>query len=323
MEAPLVTIAIPTYNRSASYLKPALESALGQSYRNIEVLVSDNCSADTTPELVASFSDPRLRYHRQKQNIGQRPNMNFLVEHARGDYFLMFHDDDQIDPDFIETCVNAAEGRRDVGLIVTGSRVIDRNGTVVRVKENRSQGVSTDDFILSWYEKRLHLFLCCCLFGTAALRRAGGFEAEYGHFDDVAAEFKCASAGGRVDVSAIKASLRDHPGSVTRAASLNAWCRGALALLDLAISLAPSKRRELRSVGRRTSAERNYRLASQLDSRWAVLGGFWTVFKAFGFRHSPPPNCWYAVSPLLGRLLQPRAMLKRLGGAAARSKGKR
>jgi glycosyltransferase involved in cell wall biosynthesis len=45
---PLVTIAIPTYNRANGYLRHALRSALDQTYRELEIFISDNCSADET-----------------------------------------------------------------------------------------------------------------------------------------------------------------------------------------------------------------------------------------------------------------------------------
>ena len=59
-ENPLVTIAIPTFNR-ASWLGDCVRSALSQSYRNIEVLVSDNASTDDTQSVLSEFPDPRLR----------------------------------------------------------------------------------------------------------------------------------------------------------------------------------------------------------------------------------------------------------------------
>ena len=75
----LVTIAIPTYNRADNYLKQALSSALVQTYRNIEIIVSDNCSTDNTESVVKNFKDSRIRYFKQKKNIGPYKNFNFLL----------------------------------------------------------------------------------------------------------------------------------------------------------------------------------------------------------------------------------------------------
>ena len=58
---PLVTIAIPTYNRAGSYLPVALGSALAQRYPRLEVLVADNASSDETASFVRGITDERLR----------------------------------------------------------------------------------------------------------------------------------------------------------------------------------------------------------------------------------------------------------------------
>ena len=73
---PLVTIAIPTYNRANAYLKTAISCALKQSYQNLEILISDNNSEDNTEELVNQFSDRRIRYVKHPENIGFVKNWN-------------------------------------------------------------------------------------------------------------------------------------------------------------------------------------------------------------------------------------------------------
>jgi len=312
MNTPLVTIAIPTYNRADSYLEDALGNAIGQTYQNIEILVSDNHSTDRTPEIIESFSDPRMRYYRQEKNLGQRPNMNFLVEKARGDYFLMYHDDDQIERDFIETCIKAAAYRTDVGLILTGSRVIDKSGNVLRSKENMAEGLSFDELVLLWYKQEIHMFLCSSLFNTEALRDAGGFKDRFDRYDDVAAEFMCAHSKGRVDVRECKANFREHPGSGTSASDVSSWCKSAIELLNLSCSLAPSKRKEIRRNGLQTSADRVYRYAAESESKLEQLKGFWTVFRMFGYKYLPSIKYFNKLFPLSGYAFHPYKSLSLL-----------
>jgi glycosyltransferase involved in cell wall biosynthesis len=287
MNQPLVTIGIPTFNRASGYLRGAIESALAQSYADIEVIVSDNCSTDHTRDVVQSFDDPRLTYFRQEKNIGQLNNTNFIVQKARGDYLLIYHDDDMIDPDFIETCMIACDHRRDLGLIVTGSRVIDGNGSVLRSKENPVPPGTIDDLILAWYQRRVHMFLCCCLFGSRPLREAGGFASQYDQFHDVAAEFICAAKSGYVCVPSVKASFREHEGSQTSASSLERWCRSSLALLALACDLGTRKRDEVRRIGTRTAALRNYRYAFEAPRLHQRLTRGFKVWREFGLRQFP------------------------------------
>ena len=99
---PLLTIAIPTFNRS-HYLRElldALEPQLAQ-HADVEVLVSDNASADDTPTVTAEFQQrlgARLRVHRQPQNIGSDANFVFCFEAARGRYMWLCGDDDVLVP---------------------------------------------------------------------------------------------------------------------------------------------------------------------------------------------------------------------------------
>ncbi len=100
---PKVSILIPTYNR-ARYLREAIQSALVQTYSHIEVLVLDDQSPDDTPHVVAEFTtDPRVRYIRHKSNLGITGNWKFGIQEATGDYFCLLHDDDTIEPSYIQT----------------------------------------------------------------------------------------------------------------------------------------------------------------------------------------------------------------------------
>src|SRR5688572_24537959 len=130
---PLVTIAIPTFNRADAYLPATLAAASGQSYANLDILVADNASVDDTAQVVSSFRDPRIRYHRHPSNVGAAANWNFCVEQGRGQYFLMLMDDDLIDHDFVETCIKRVADKPQAGLIRTGTRVVDGHGKLIHI----------------------------------------------------------------------------------------------------------------------------------------------------------------------------------------------
>ncbi len=96
-ESPLVTIAIPTYNRCGT-LGAAIDSALAQAFDRFEVLVCDNASTDGTAALLAGYADPRLRVVSQPRNIGLVGNWNACLAQARGDFLLVLSDDDRLVP---------------------------------------------------------------------------------------------------------------------------------------------------------------------------------------------------------------------------------
>jgi hypothetical protein len=125
----LVTIGIPAYNRPDG-LERATRSALAQDHSELEVLLSDDASTDRAVEEVASglaSGDPRVRLVRQPRNLGHAGNYQWLLEAARGEYFMWLADDDWIDPGYVGSCVAALRGNPGT-LLVCGLARYYRDG---------------------------------------------------------------------------------------------------------------------------------------------------------------------------------------------------
>lgn len=103
---PLVTIAIPTYNRRKT-LGKAIESALYQDYPNLEILVCDNASTDGTEQLVNDYlaRDCRLRYERAVTNEGPLANFERGKKLSRGQFFMWLADDDYLAGNYVSACL--------------------------------------------------------------------------------------------------------------------------------------------------------------------------------------------------------------------------
>ncbi len=303
--APLVTIAIPTYNRAASYLPLALQSALDQTYPDIEVLVSDNASSDGTAALVSGVRDPRLRYLRHAVNIGANGNFNFCLEQAAGDYFLLLHDDDRIDPDFVAACLSAARFSRGFGLMRTGIRVIDGQSRIVRESANRAGGLALADYFLAWFDGRTAWYLANTLFHTGRLRAVGGFRSPRGLIEDGFAIARLAAIAPRLDIAEVKASFRVHGGEQTFAGAADhavRWGEDYLALADCMSRLVPRERAaEVRRAALRFFARLTYNRAAAIGAPAARLRAYLEIFRLFHYRHLP-------VHHLAGRRLWMRAV---------------
>ena len=100
----LVSILIPIYN-SQKTLKSALNCAINQSYRNIEILASDNCSTDNTSKIYKQKKYRMVKVFKQKKNIGGIRNYNFLINKSKGKYFVLMHSDDNMSKNYVENCL--------------------------------------------------------------------------------------------------------------------------------------------------------------------------------------------------------------------------
>lgn len=129
LNRPLVTIALPTFNRHEG-LKQSLECFIRQTYKNIEIVISDNHSDYNPTSLVDSYikDDPRIKFYRQKTNIGMKANGDFLFSKANGKYFLLGSDDDWWDPEFIETMVELLEHNPGASCAISDFQEILPNG---------------------------------------------------------------------------------------------------------------------------------------------------------------------------------------------------
>lgn len=128
-QEPLVSVIIPTYNRQ-SYLKQAIESAINQKYRNIEIIVSDDCSPQSPEALVKSFQDSRIRFYRNSQNLGICLNVVNAFKQAKGKYVASLNDDDMWNEDFLTILVPPLEANPDLVLSFSDYYNVYPDGTI-------------------------------------------------------------------------------------------------------------------------------------------------------------------------------------------------
>lgn len=300
---PLVSIGIPTYNRAAGNLRRVIERSLAQTYTNVEVVVSDNCSSDHTPELVRAIKDPRLRYFRQETNIGPNNNFNYCLSQAKGEYFLLFHDDDMIDEDFVEACMGSLKPGESVGAIFTGVRIIDEHDNVREEHPNNATAESATEFIRGWFKGKTALYLCSTLYNTARLREVGGFHSKKNLFDDLVPTFTLVAKYGRADVHDIKAAFRRHSSNRGATVAISDWVEDSLSLLDVLCELLPDDCAALRAEGNQYFCRKMYGYVANGAAVSSSPLDYLKIYKAFDYCYSPL-RMFYAkkLSRRVGRL---------------------
>jgi glycosyltransferase involved in cell wall biosynthesis len=129
-KAPKVSILVPTFNRS-KFLKKAIDSILAQSFLDFEIIVTDNCSTDDTPEMMGAYNDPRVLYIRNSTNIGMSNNHNRALRIAVGEYLYLFSDDDIMLPNNLHLKVEILDSYPSVGLVHSNINVINEHDVII------------------------------------------------------------------------------------------------------------------------------------------------------------------------------------------------
>lgn len=128
---PLVSVIIPIYNQE-TFLADCIESVIQQTYQNWEIILCDDGSTDSSPEICQAYALKEARIHYLcQENKGDASARNLGIRHAQGDYFAMLDADDLFHREKIEILVGEFRINSQVDLIYTGLRVIDENGQVI------------------------------------------------------------------------------------------------------------------------------------------------------------------------------------------------
>lgn len=142
---PLISVGMPVYN-GERFLAAAIDSVLAQTQTDFELVIADNASTDSTPEICADYAarDARIRIVRNDQNIGAAGNYNLLVDEARGAFFRWHNADDLIDPRAHALCLAALQQHPDAVLSYGLTMLIDEDGKRTD-KFNDNLGIMADD----------------------------------------------------------------------------------------------------------------------------------------------------------------------------------
>jgi glycosyltransferase involved in cell wall biosynthesis len=136
---PRLSIGLPVFN-GEKYLRHAIDSILSQTYTDFELILSDNASTDKTEEICREYAqmDTRIRYYRNKSNLGGPANYNLAFKLSLGEYFKWAAYDDLLTSEYLEKCVDVLDD--DPSVVLCHSRVgcIDENGVLIGNYDNRT-----------------------------------------------------------------------------------------------------------------------------------------------------------------------------------------
>lgn len=152
---PRVSIGLPVFN-GAAYLRATLDSLLAQTFTDFELVISDNASTDGTDEICREYAarDKRIRYLRNRENLGAAANYNRVFHLSSGEYFKWAAADDLCAPEFLERCVEVLDQEASVVLCYPRAKAIDERGNVLREYPAKPNAASTKP------QERFYEFVC-------------------------------------------------------------------------------------------------------------------------------------------------------------------
>lgn len=174
---PLVSICIPVFNSSA-LVGRALISLLNQTYKNIEIIVSDNVSTDNTREVVEQYAkkDSRVRYFRNDSNVGFNGSLLLGYQRARGEFVQLVGDDDWLSKNYIEEGINSFKVNPDAAAVfpkTVDCKLTDDGKFFLKRELAFRSGIYSKDYFL----KNIHRNAIGSMSITSLLRRKDALRA--------------------------------------------------------------------------------------------------------------------------------------------------
>lgn len=121
---PKISVIMPAYN-AERYIREAIDSVLKQSFEDFEFIILNDCSADTTEQIILSYSDPRIIYLKNEENMGVAATLNRGLDIAVGEYIARMDADDIAMPERFQMQVDYLDSHP--GVVVCGSSIVPFN----------------------------------------------------------------------------------------------------------------------------------------------------------------------------------------------------
>jgi len=171
------SITIPAYK--SHYLKEAIESVVGQTYADWELIIVDDCSPEDLRSIVEPFlTDSRIRYYRNEKNCGAVnvvENWNICLGYCTGDYVICMGDDDRLLPCCLAEYQQLIQKQPGLNVYHTRTEIIDEQGNVINLQEPRPEWESVFSLIWNRWDHRDRQYIGDFCYNTEYLKNAGGY----------------------------------------------------------------------------------------------------------------------------------------------------
>lgn len=123
---PKISVIMPVYNTKEEFLREAIESILSQTFKDFELIIVDDASDKFIEDIVSSYSDKRIVYHKMLKNSGAAEARNYAIKNAKGKYIAFMDSDDISSPERLEKQYSFLEKNKEIGCLGTQVRIIGK-----------------------------------------------------------------------------------------------------------------------------------------------------------------------------------------------------
>lgn len=172
----LVSFIMPAYK--PAFLEKAIESIVGQTVPDWELVIVDDCSPEDLESIVKRFQDGRIRYLRNESNIGGHDlvaQWNHSISHASGEWIVLAADDDEYAPTFLERVQELISRYPEVDLVRARVEQIDEDSNHLYDDGTFLEFASKEQYLQDWLTGRAFTCIGNYVFRKTALDAAGGF----------------------------------------------------------------------------------------------------------------------------------------------------
>lgn len=210
--APLVSVIMPAYNNE-NYIETAIASLIGQTYKNWELIVVNDCSSDKTGEVIDLLAkkDQRIRPFHNRKNIKQTRTRNFAISEAKGKYVTLLDSDDERKPASLQKQVEFLESNPDVVAVGTAVEWCDDN---MKRLNDRRYPLSDEQIRKTFF--RYSPFCLASLMIRAKALGTPAYNPDVEPAEDIDLAMRLGMKGKLANLSEVLYRVRTHPQSVTQ-----------------------------------------------------------------------------------------------------------
>jgi len=269
---PRLTIVIPTINRAHSVGR-AIESALSQTFPNIEIIVSNNGSTDETRAVLEQYRDPRLRVIHRENTIPAEAHGNFLVMEAKGDFFLGLSDDDYLEPEFAARVIELFSRSSELSFVYT--RCWRHYADVLVPSLPAPEIEDGPEFIKAYLAGAREVCWCACVTRTGDLKDIGPIP-ENTVFGDMFYWTQLALKGKIGCVSGLLSHYIFMGDNLSSGVPVLLWAQATKKLVDAMVAASIAQEMPDKDAARRLRADGARYLARSTANQfvWCSIRGF-------------------------------------------------